>query len=216
LKTTSSLLLLTLLFTMSNSLYSVNAQETTVLIEPQFLSIPAVGETFSVNISIYNVSNLFGYDFLLWYNTTLIDCLSVEWPKGHFLTPVLRPNNLFKIKTIEDNINETTGAVRVTATLTDGEPPKNGSGLLVKITFKATATGSTFLQLYFPGFDYPVKLSDPEGNAIPCSTINSEVTVIPEFTDPSIMLLLLTIVLVIIFLKKSVIRKRSKIPAAFL
>jgi hypothetical protein len=192
----------------SNSVSFVKAQETKVLIEPQFLSIPKIGEPFSVNVSIYNVSNLFAYDFLLWYNTTLIDCLNVEWPKSHFLTPILKPNNFFNIKTIEDNINETTGAVRVTATLTDGEPPKNGSGLLVKITFKATAIGSTFLRLYFPGFDYPVKLSDPEGNAMPCSTINSEVTVIPEFFNPFLMFLFLAIALVVIFLRKIGDRKK--------
>jgi len=204
-----SLLFFFLLFAVSNSISFVKAQETDVLIEPQFLSIPKIGETFSVNVSIYNVSNLFGYDFLIWYNTTLIDCLNVEWPKGHFLTPILRPNNFFSIKTIEDNINETMGAVRVTATLTNGEPSKNGSGLLVKITFKATAIGSTFLRLYFPGFDYPVKLSDPEGNAIPCSTIDSEVTVIPEFFNPLLMFMFLAIALVVIFLKKLVIGKNS-------
>lgn len=206
----SLLFFLCLLFTVSNRVDFVNAQKTDILIEPQFLSVPKIGETFSVNVSIYNVSNLFAYDFLLWYNTTLIDCLSVEWPKGHFLTPILRPTNIFKIKTIEDNINKTTGAVRVTATLTDGEPPKNGSGLLVRITFNATATGSTFLRLYFPGFAYPVKLSDPESNAIPCSTTDSEVTVIPEFFNPSLMFLLLSIVLVVIFLEKSLIKKKNK------
>jgi|Deesub1362A_J573_1020465.scaffolds.fasta_scaffold03047_2 hypothetical protein len=189
--------------------YSVNAQKTDVLIEPESLLISNIGETFSVNVSIYNVSNLFGYDFLLWYNTTLIDCLSVEWPKGHFLTPILRPTNFFKMKTIEDNFNETTGAVRVTATLTNGEPPKNGSGLLVKITFNSTATGTTFLRLYFPEFVYPVKLSDPESNAIPCSTTDGEVTVIPEFFNSSLMFLLLSIVLVVIFLEKSVTRKNK-------
>jgi len=36
-------------------------------------------------------------------------------------------------------------------------------------------------RLYWPGFVYPVKLSGPNGNPIPCSATDGEVTVIPEF-----------------------------------
>lgn len=182
---------------------SVSAQETIVYIDPPSRLIQQVGETFSINISISDVTNLFGYDFILWYNTSLLDCLSVEWPANHFLTPTLEPTNIFKVKTIEDNFNETTGAVRVVTTLTDGEPPKNGSGVLVKITFNSTAqNGPSPLRLYWPGFVYPVKLSDPNGNPIPCSATDGEVTVIPEFHPLFTIFLLVITTLTIILSKK--------------
>ena len=182
---------------------SVSAQETIVCIDPPSRLIQQVGETFSINISISDVTNLFGYDFILWYNTSLLDCLSVEWPANHLLTPTLEPTNIFKVKTIEDNFNETTGAVRVVTTLTDGEPPKNGSGVLVKITFNSTTpNGPSLLRLYWPGFVYPVKLSDPNGNPIPCSATDGEVTVIPEFPPLFTIFLLVITTLTIILSKK--------------
>lgn len=203
LKLRSLLLTLFVLFVFFNGATSVNAQEIMVYIDPPSLLIPQVGETFSINVSISDVTNLFGYDFILWYNTTMMDCLSVEWPEGHFLTPTLEPTNIFKVKTIEDNFNETTGAVRVVTTLTDGEPPKNGSGVLVKITFNSTApNGPSPLRLYWPGFVYPVKLSDPNGNPIPCSATDGEVTVIPEFPPLFTIFLLVITTLTIILLKK--------------
>ena len=176
------------------------AEGAIISIEPSFQSIPQVGETFTINVSISNIENLFGYDFILWYNTTVLDCLSVEWPEGHFLTPTKNPNNIFNIETIEDNFNETTGAVRVVATLTNGEPPKNGSGLLVKITFNSTATGSSLLRLYWPGYIYPAKLSDPAGNPIPCSANTSEVIVIPEYSVLAIFLVVVTLTVTVIII----------------
>lgn len=203
LKLRSLLSTLFVLFVFCNGATSVNAQETIVYIDPLSLLIPQVGETFSINVSISDVTNLFGYDFILWYNTTMLDCLGVEWPEGHFLTPTLKPTNIFKVKTIENNFNETTGAVRVVTTLLDGEPPKNGSGILVMITFNTTTTdGPSPLKLYWPGFLYPVKLSDPNGNPIPCSATDGEVTVIPEFSSLSPILWLIIATLTITLLGK--------------
>jgi hypothetical protein len=203
LKSRIILLSLLILYVFYNGATSVNAQETTVYIDPTSLSISQIGETFSINISISNVTNLFGYDIMLWYNTTMMDCVNIEWPKNHFLTPILNPTNIFKIKDIEDNYNETTGAVRVVATLLDEEPPKNGSGLLVTITFKSTAPdGPSPLKLYWPGYAYPVKLSDPDGNPIPCSGTDGEVVVIPELSSLSLIFLLIFLAFFMSLFKK--------------
>lgn len=194
---------LLLLYVFCNGATSVNAQETIVYIDPPSLLISQIGETFSINISISNVTNLFGYDIMLWYNTTMMDCINIEWPKNHFLTPILNPANIFKIKDIEDDYNETTGAVRVVATLLDDEPPKNGSGLLVTITFKSTAPdGPSPLKLYWPGYPYPVKLSDPDANPIPCSGTDGEVTVIPELPPLSLIFLLIILTFSVYLFKK--------------
>ena len=210
LKLRSLLSTLFVLLVFCNGTTSVNAQETIVYIDPPSLLIPQVGETFSINVSIGDVTNLFGYDFILWYNTTMMDALSVEWSAGHFLTPILKPTNIFKVKTIEDNFNETTGAVRVVATLIGDEPPKNGSGVLVTITFNTTTTdGPSPLKLYWPGFVYPVKLSDPNGNPIPSNATDGEVTVIPEFSSLSLIFLLIIATLTIVLLKR---RQRDVFP----
>jgi hypothetical protein len=135
----------------------------------------------------------------------MLDCLSVEWPTNHFLTPILKPTNVFKVKDIEDNFNETTGAVRVVTTLTDNEPPKNGSGVLVTITLNGTTTdGPSPLRLHWPGFVYPVKLSDPEGHPIPCNATSGEVTVIPELP-----LILMIFSLVLMTMTVTLLKKRQ-------
>jgi hypothetical protein len=182
---------------------AVHAQEAGVYIDPASQVIPQVGEVFSINISIADVTDLFGYDFMLWYNTTLLDCVEVDWPAHHFLTPISYPSNIFKVKTIEDNFNDTHGAVRVVTTLTGSEPPKNGSGVLVAITFNSTTTdGPSPLTLLWPGYVYPVKLSDPDGTPIPCTSTDGEVTVIPEFLSTFMLVSLILITATITLFKK--------------
>jgi hypothetical protein len=181
----------------------VHAQEAGVHIDPASQVVPQVGEIFSINVSIADVTDLFGYDFMLWYNTTLLDCVDVVWPSHHFLTPVTYPSNIFKVKTIEDNFNDTHGAVRVVTTLTGSEPPKNGSGVLVTITFNSTTTdGPSPLILYWPGYVYPVKLSDPDGTPISCTATDGEVTVIPEFPSTFMLISLILITATITLFKK--------------
>ncbi|MFP3985077.1 MAG: cohesin domain-containing protein [Candidatus Bathyarchaeia archaeon] len=201
---------LALLFMFCREITFAAAQNTMVYIDPPFHEAQQVGQTFSINVSISNVENLYGYDFILWYNTTLLDCINVEWPRGHLLTPTLNPSNIWKIKAL----NETIGAVRVVATLLGDEPSKNGSGILVTITFHTNAIGGpSLLRLHWPGYDYPVKLSDKDANPISCQATDGEVTVIPELSLLSVTLLAMITTLTIIILRKKRILEQTKISS---
>ncbi len=191
------------LFVFNSIVTHVSALEAIVCIEPLSYTVPEVGVTFTINVSIANVTNLYGYEFIVWYNTTLLDGVKVELPSNHFLTPEDPKNKVFTTDDIKDDFNATHGYVWVIATLTSSEePPKNGSGVLATITFNATTTdGPSPLKLYYPGFAYPVKLSDPDANPIPCTAIDGTVEVIPEFTSFLIMPLLLVLTLAVIVLK---------------
>ena len=190
------------LFFFSNVVTYVSAQQTIVYIDPESYTAPEVGVTFILNVSIANVTNLYAYHFILWYNTTLLDGVKVELPPNHLLTPSHHPNNIFTTDEIDDNYNATHGLVGVIATLIGSEPPKNGSGILATITFNATTIdGPSPLELYFPGFVYPVQLSDPDGNPIACTAIDGTVEVIPEFPTFLLMPLLIAMTLVVIALK---------------
>jgi hypothetical protein len=52
---------------------------------------PAYGKTFSVNVTLENVTDLYGYEFKLLWNTTLLDCIGVnvtppaEWGTNYFI-----------------------------------------------------------------------------------------------------------------------------------
>jgi hypothetical protein len=190
------------MFVFGNVVAHASAQEAVVYVDPVSYTAPEVGVGFTINVSIANVTNLYAYHFILWYNTTLLDGLEVELPPNHFLTPSLNPNNIFTTDEIDDNYNATHGVVGVMTTLTGSEPPKNGSGILATISFNATnPDGPSPLKLYFPGFTYPVKLSDPDANPIACTAVDGTVEVIPEF--PSFLILPLfmiaTLLAVIVF-----------------
>jgi hypothetical protein len=198
------------MFILVNVVAHANAQEAVVYIDPASYTAPEVGVGFTINVSIANVTNLYAYHFILWYNTTLLDGLEVELPPNHFLTPSLNPNNIFTTDEINDNYNATHGVVGVMTTLAGSEPPKNGSGILATISFKATnPDGPSPLKLYFPGFTYPVKLSDSDANPIACTAVDGTVEVIPEFPSFLLMPLIVAITLAVIVLKMRYY-KRSK------
>ncbi|MEA2090718.1 MAG: CARDB domain-containing protein [Thermoproteota archaeon] len=120
--------------------------ETFVSVNPTPVKVDP-SESFNVTLEITNVTGLFGYDLKLYYDTNILDGLNVTLPPNHFLTPK-DPSKLCILKQeIVDDYNATYGLVRVVATLLAPESPKNGSGTLVEIKFKATSRGSSILHL---------------------------------------------------------------------
>jgi hypothetical protein len=99
-------------------------------VEPLTYIAEASGETFTLNVSVTDVKNLYAFEFKLSYNTTLLDALQVV--QGPFFPPPPEAS----IEKLE--INETEGLIWVSISLSDSEPPKNGSGTLVSITFNVT------------------------------------------------------------------------------
>ena len=120
--------------------FGARARATYIYVDPPSTTV-AVGSTFTVNVNIYDVTDLWLYEFWLFYDTTVLDCVDVTFPPGHFLTPVIDPGNIWTYQDVTENYNATHGRVLVAASLFYPEPAKNGSGVLATITFKATALG---------------------------------------------------------------------------
>lgn len=108
--------------------------ETMICIDPSEASF--VGKAFSVSINIVDVSNLYGYDIWLRYNTTLLEVLSVGSP--HFL-----PEPMIEII-------EPEGIVHIYKILLPPAPPVFGSGTVAFVIFNATAVGSCILDFLTP------------------------------------------------------------------
>lgn len=177
-----------------------SAQQTVVSVNPEKSTV-AVKDTFTIKINIANVINLSAYEFILLYDTTILDGLHVKFPAGHFLTT--DPTKIFVAKNVtKDDYNATHGYVWFAVTLLPPEP-KSGSGTLVTVTFKVTASGKSVLRLDLspvdPGYLYPVKLSDPKGNPIPCTAVDGEVEVTTS-AQPSTPFPIENIVVVIVIL----------------
>jgi len=102
-------------------------------------TIAEVYQKFSVNISISNVTDLYGWEFKLKWNSTLLEALNVT--EGNFLKS--HGDTLFVI-----NINNTVGYVRAACTLIGSIPGVNGSGTLATIEFYVETLGECVLDLY--------------------------------------------------------------------
>jgi len=121
-----------LIILLSIGIIRVEAASTiTVLsVAPLTYIAEASGETFTLDVSVTDVKNLYAFEFKLSYNTTLLDALQVV--QGPFFPPP--PGAL--IDKLE--INEKEGLIWVIISLSDSEPPKNGSGTLAFITLNVT------------------------------------------------------------------------------
>jgi len=87
---------------------------------------PALNKTFMINVSIANVSDLKGFEFKLFWNTTLLDLVDVD------IQPFLnQPVNILINETREDLGRYWLGA------WSQGNP-KSGSGALATLSFKIT------------------------------------------------------------------------------
>jgi hypothetical protein len=132
----------------------------------------------------------------------LLDGVKVELPPNHFLAPS-QPYNIYDMSEINDDYNATHGVVGVLATLMGDESPKNGGGILATVTFNATTPdGPSPLKLYNPSSQYPVQLSNPDAEPIPCTAVHGSTEVLPEFSMTLLILVIIVTTSGVIVLKK--------------
>lgn len=146
-------------------LHALPPVETILIVQPTAFR-KSQGATFTVNVSIEDVTDLYGYDISLYYNTTLLDALSVA--EGPFLKSV--GNTV----TIVSEVNDAVGRVRMAVALLGAPAGANGSGTLFTITFKAstTATGPSALSLQ------NTELSNYNMEPIDHAVIDGQVTIL--------------------------------------
>jgi hypothetical protein len=145
-----------------------------VSVSPQYSSI-AVGQSFSVNISIANVPTpgLYSYELKLYYARTVLQGVSAQIPSDHFLRPIT-PSKIFIVD--PGTVHQDLGYVSFALTLLGNEPGKTGSGVLATVGFRGLAAGSSLLELR------DVVLVDATGNLIASSqygVISGSVNVSP-------------------------------------
>jgi len=106
------------------------AVATKLYVDPLSVTAGRVGKLFNITVSVAGVTNLYGFEFKLSYNTTLLNATAATLgpffpspPKSHVVV---------------DLINNTAGYVWFAATLLAPEPPRTGTGALATITFNTT------------------------------------------------------------------------------
>ena len=123
---------------------SITATDTTTIyVDPPTTTIEVyIGENFTVNVAIAEVTDLCGWEFKLYYNKTVINCINAT--EGQFLKA---GGNTYFISNINNTYNATHGRAHVSCTLTGIVPGVNGSGVLATIEFQIKAGGETPLNL---------------------------------------------------------------------
>jgi hypothetical protein len=166
---------------------------TVVSIEPSTVTVPEVGQTFTVQINVTDVVDLYGYEIMLFFKNDILNATGAVRPSGHFLEPQIDPANQYVAKwEIKNNFNTTHGRLWLAYTLLAPETGRTGSGTLIEITFNGTNVGTTQLILADDsGVPGKVLLGNSQAQAIPNTTIDGTVTVVPEFPVVTFVLLFL-------------------------
>jgi len=110
--------------------YASPTATTYLLVSPLAYVSNALGETFKIDVKVFNVENLHAFEFKLSYNTTLLDVVQVV--QGPFFPPSPK-SSIDKLE-----INETKGSVWFSVSLSNSTPSKNGDGTLASITLNVT------------------------------------------------------------------------------
>lgn len=139
---------------------SGQAGSATVAVTPPSVTA-SVGQDFSVDINISNVTDLYGWEFYLSWNSSLLDWVSVS--EGPFLKS--GGDTFFKYF-----LNTTDEHVVVDCTLEGQIPGVSGNGTLITVMLNATNVGECPLNLY------NVDLRDSSDASIPCQAVGGNFT----------------------------------------
>jgi len=152
------------------------AQGTTLQVEPALTKVEK-DTAFTVNITANNIIDLYGWEFRLFFERTMINFTSSEY--SSFLSSA---GTTFEVNKTDTTFNATHGHVWLAQSLLGAPSGVNGSGILASITFTPTKLGDSLLS-----FDIS-KLSDSTANPITHDTFGGNITCVEtkihEITTP--------------------------------
>lgn len=155
----------------TTNLYSFSVSTTTISVNPS-TSQAEIGQIFLIDIGISDVIDLYGWEFKLRWNKTILDPLNVT--EGTFLKNGGATYFISKI-------NKTLGYMLVDCTLLGNIPGISGTGILATIKFSVNGQGECSLDLY------DTKLVNSLEEAIVHMTNDgSFITLTPSFHDISV------------------------------
>jgi hypothetical protein len=176
--------------------------QTVVSVEPRDISV-GTGQSFSVNITIADVQNLYGLEVTLSWNSSVLQVVNIDDRLGQTDGALNNP-----IYVAENSTQE--NSYVISATSTSPAPPFNGTGNMAKITFTVTNTGDSKLGIEAQLYDYPPPDRDPRISLpIAHTTIDGFFhSLVPEFSGSAILVILMMLTFTAaIFSKKDRMKK---------
>jgi hypothetical protein len=163
---------------------SVKADSQTVVeVVPSIVS-GNVSATFTVNITVVNVQNLYAVEATLSWNSSVLKGTSVDVRLGQADGVLYGGENNSKL--FFENNNLTQQDYTIAATSVGPEPSFNGSGTIVEITFLVVGSGNSHLNLESQLYDYA-----PGGVSKPIDHTTIGGSFVPEMPNGAIILIFL-------------------------
>lgn len=186
-------LMLALIFIIIATQKPAKAQPMTIAVDPANITVDNVGVIFYVNVTITNAHDVYGVQFKLQWNGSVVNCTSVSLPLGHFMDPngVEQENDNLWI--ISKKRGDSTAEYAVTYYSLDdadsrGTTPRTGNGILATLTMEALSVGSTPITFVLDD----TVIGDRNAQPLTYEHVDGSITVIPEFDSVSLILIFLT------------------------
>lgn len=186
--------------------YEYEAWATVHYTSPQMYVYPAsqsVSTSFSIDIKASGVTDFYGWEFKLYYDTSIITCPGTSnVTEGAFLAT--GGTTFYSVIEVSDAYNATHGRVWATCTLLGDVAGVSGSGTIATISFDIDANGDSDLDLQdtkMVGYDKP----NTQTFAIPHTAVDGTVNVtgaVPEFALGAAMEIALAVVIVYFWWKR--------------
>jgi hypothetical protein len=141
-----------------------------VNVSPETYKVTGINKTFTINITVSEVTDLWGWEISLFYNSTQLNCTNVQ--EGPFLKATGN-QTLFWIVNLTDNFNATHGYIRVFCAyqaVTNVTAP-SGDGIIANVTFRSKTIGTSILELS------NTKLKQLDGEYLPHEDHDGTITI---------------------------------------
>jgi hypothetical protein len=200
-------LLLASIFLMSSIIQTNTVQaapETIIEVDPDIISAN-VSETFTINIKVIDVQNLYSVEVTLYWNSFLLKLENIDIRLGQADGVLYNP-----IYIVENSTRE--GKYTLAAMSYVPAPSFNGSGNIVRITFNAINLGDSKFDLAETQlYDYPPPDREPRiSMPIEHITIDGFFNIIPEILSTTILIILLILTTLAVVLSKKISKKTSQ------
>jgi hypothetical protein len=189
------------------------SQGTVVEVLPSAISAD-VGQSFTINITVANVQNLYGLDVTVDWGSSVLQLVKIDVRLGHTDTDgVLYNSSLTSSPYIVVN-STLDGQYEIAATSEAPAPSFNGTGNIVRLTFKVIDSGNSsidFIQSQlrdYPPPDREPRISEP----IPHSAVGgrfSTMSMVPEIPNLALLLAFTLLTASTVALSKKAARKRE-------
>jgi hypothetical protein len=193
--------------------YVQASQGTVVEVLPNAISAD-VGKSFTINITVQDVQNLYGLDVTVYWNSSVLEPVNIDVRLGHTNNDgVLYNSSLTSLPYIVVNSTQD-GQYEIAADSEAPAPSFNGTGNIVRITFNVTDYGHSSIDLGSQLYDYPPPDREPRISLpIQHSTIGGSFSAtVAEIPNSAILLVLVFLTVLALALSKNMTKKRCPSP----